>query len=80
MRPACIASTPAVVNAVVDALRPMGVTDIRMPCTPERVFRAIQNAGDGGAVDAAPAAQQPHFDTDTPNQDPSVGSSEGDVQ
>jgi carbon-monoxide dehydrogenase large subunit len=37
-----IASTPAVVNAVVDALRPYGVTDIRMPCTPERVWRAIQ--------------------------------------
>ena len=39
-----IASTPAVVNAVVDALRPLGVTDITMPCTPERVWRAIQTA------------------------------------
>ena len=39
-----IASTPAVVNAIVDALRPRGVTDIRMPCTPERVWRAIQEA------------------------------------
>ena len=37
-----IASTPAVVNAVVDALRPFGVTDVRMPCTPERVWRALQ--------------------------------------
>ena len=37
-----IAATPAVVNAVVDALRPYGVNDIRMPCTPERVWRAIQ--------------------------------------
>lgn len=37
-----IASTPAVVNAVVDALRPFGVHDIRMPATPERVWRAIQ--------------------------------------
>ncbi|MGN9913051.1 xanthine dehydrogenase family protein molybdopterin-binding subunit [Phytohabitans sp. LJ34] len=37
-----IASTPAVVNAIVDALRPYGVSDIRMPCTPERVWRAIQ--------------------------------------
>jgi len=36
-----IASTPAVVNAVVDALRPYGVTDVPMPCTPERVWRAI---------------------------------------
>ena len=35
-----IGSTPAVVNAVVDALRAYGVTDIRMPCTPERVWQA----------------------------------------
>ncbi len=36
-----IASTPAVVNAVVDALRQYGVNDIQMPATPERVWRAI---------------------------------------
>jgi len=54
-----IASTPAVVNAVVDAVRHLGVDDIRMPCTPERVWRAINGAGDGGATteDA-----MPHFD------------------
>ena len=28
-----IASTPAVVDAVIDALRPLGVTDVQMPCT-----------------------------------------------
>ena len=39
-----IASTPAVVNSIVDALRPMGVRDITMPCTPQRVWRAIQAA------------------------------------
>ncbi|WBO62266.1 xanthine dehydrogenase family protein molybdopterin-binding subunit [Streptomyces camelliae] len=39
-----IASTPAVVNAVVDALRPLGVHDVRMPCTPERVWRAVKEA------------------------------------
>lgn len=39
-----IASTPAVVNAVVDALRPLGVSDVRMPCTPERVWRAVREA------------------------------------
>jgi aerobic carbon-monoxide dehydrogenase large subunit len=44
-----IASTPAVVNAIVDALRPMGIHDIPMPCTPERVWRAIQSARDSGA-------------------------------
>ncbi len=36
-----IASTPAVMNAVVDALRPFGVNDIQMPATPERVWRAV---------------------------------------
>jgi carbon-monoxide dehydrogenase large subunit len=39
-----IGSTPAVHNAVVDALHPYGVTDIDMPTTPERVWRAIQRA------------------------------------
>ena len=42
-----IASTPAVVNAIIDALRPFGVTDVEMPCTPERVWRAIQSASGG---------------------------------
>jgi carbon-monoxide dehydrogenase large subunit len=37
-----IASTPAVINAVIDALAPYGVTDIDMPATPERVWRAMQ--------------------------------------
>jgi carbon-monoxide dehydrogenase large subunit len=40
-----IASTPAIVNAVVDALRPWGVHDIRMPLTPERVWRAVTQRG-----------------------------------
>jgi carbon-monoxide dehydrogenase large subunit len=44
-----IASTPAVVNAVVDALRPLGVTDVRMPCTPERVWQAIRDARGGAS-------------------------------
>jgi len=44
-----IASTPAVVNAVIDALRPLGVRDVTMPCTPERVWRAIQAANGGAA-------------------------------
>ena len=44
----CIASTPAVVNAALDAVRHLGVTDILMPLTPERVWRAIHQGGDGG--------------------------------
>jgi carbon-monoxide dehydrogenase large subunit len=50
-----IASTPAVVNAIIDALRQFGVRDVPMPCTPERVWRAIQTAQGG---DQASAAQQ----------------------
>src|SRR6266540_2785773 len=37
-----IASTPAVVNAIVDAVRHLGVSDIQMPCTPYRVWKALQ--------------------------------------
>jgi carbon-monoxide dehydrogenase large subunit len=48
-----IASTPAVVNSIVDALRPMGIRDITMPCTPERVWRAIQTARGGQQASAA---------------------------
>ncbi len=39
-----IASTPAIVNAVLDAVRQYGVTDIQMPTTSQRVWRAIQEA------------------------------------
>ena len=40
-----IGATPAVQNAVVDALAHLGVTHIDMPLTPERVWRAITAAG-----------------------------------
>jgi carbon-monoxide dehydrogenase large subunit len=39
-----IASSAAVMNAVVDALAPLGVKDIDMPATPEKVWRAIKEA------------------------------------
>jgi carbon-monoxide dehydrogenase large subunit len=67
-----IASTPAVVNAVVDALRPLGINDIQMPCTPERVWKAIQSAGQDQA-DATTGAAQPHFEESAANQDASAG-------
>ncbi len=40
-----IASTCTVYNAVIDALTPFGVRTVRMPLTPERVWRAIHEAG-----------------------------------
>jgi carbon-monoxide dehydrogenase large subunit len=36
-----VASTPTVMNAILDALAPLAVTDVPMPATPERVWRAI---------------------------------------
>ena len=39
-----IGSPPAVINAVLDALAPLGVKDIDMPATPHRVWQAIQAA------------------------------------
>jgi aerobic carbon-monoxide dehydrogenase large subunit len=45
-----IASTPAVVNAIIDALRPLGVQEVTMPCSPEHVWRAIQDAAQTGGA------------------------------
>ena len=39
-----IGSPPAVINAIIDALGPLGVTHLDMPASPERVWRAIQDA------------------------------------
>jgi carbon-monoxide dehydrogenase large subunit len=44
-----IASPPAVLNAVVDAVSHLGVTGIEKPASPERVWRAIRDAKGGGA-------------------------------
>ncbi|NLY27627.1 MAG: xanthine dehydrogenase family protein molybdopterin-binding subunit [Alcaligenaceae bacterium] len=44
-----IASPPAVINAVLDALRPLGVTDLDMPASPARVWHALQAAQTQGA-------------------------------
>jgi carbon-monoxide dehydrogenase large subunit len=40
-----IGATPAVHNAVIDALAPLGIKHIEMPLTSERVWRALQDAG-----------------------------------
>lgn len=40
----CAGSMPAVMNALVDALRPLGVNHLDMPVTPEKLWRAIDAA------------------------------------
>jgi carbon-monoxide dehydrogenase large subunit len=39
-----VAATPTIINAIIDALRPLGVTDMPMPATPFAVWQAIQEA------------------------------------
>jgi carbon-monoxide dehydrogenase large subunit len=46
-----IGSTPAVQNAVIDALRPLGIRHLDMPCTPRRVWEAIAAARSGAPPD-----------------------------
>ncbi len=48
---ATIGSTPAVQNAVIDALAHLGVRHLDMPCTSERVWRAIRDAEAGSLPD-----------------------------
>jgi len=39
-----VGALPVLINAVVDALRPLGITHIEMPATPERIWAAMRNA------------------------------------
>jgi carbon-monoxide dehydrogenase large subunit len=48
---ATIGSTPAVQNAVIDGLSHLGIRHIDLPCTPERVWRAVQAAEAGRVED-----------------------------
>ncbi len=41
----CAGALPSVMNALVDALAEYGIRHIDMPATPERVWRAIRDAG-----------------------------------
>ncbi len=54
-----IGSTPSVHNAVVDALAHLGVRHVDMPCTPERVWRAIVAAGSGQVAGDRPLWRDP---------------------
>jgi carbon-monoxide dehydrogenase large subunit len=43
----CVAAPPAVINAVLDALRPLGIRDIDMPVTPARLWQALHSRHSG---------------------------------
>jgi carbon-monoxide dehydrogenase large subunit len=43
-----IASTPAVANAVLDALSPFGIAHLDLPLTPQKIWKAVQAARPAG--------------------------------
>jgi aerobic carbon-monoxide dehydrogenase large subunit len=43
----CVSAPPAITNAVLDALAPFGITEIGMPFTSDKVWRALQSVGAG---------------------------------
>ena len=69
---ATIGATPAVQNAVIDAVSHLGIRHIDLPCTPERVWRAIRDAESGHP--AEPWSEPPDIfdrlrrDADTPSE------------
>ena len=38
----CVAAPPAIYNAVLDALAPLGISGLSMPLTPEKIWRAME--------------------------------------
>lgn len=65
---ATIGATPAVQNAVIDALAHLGVRHLDLPCTPERVWRAIGDARRGTLPD--PWSEPPAVFSTFPKGDP----------
>ena len=71
-----IGSPPAVINSVVDALSPYGITNIEMPASPWRVWQAIQDAQgqDAGTRDADRSGRPAQGTGGHDAMDPGVGS------
>lgn len=62
-----IASTPVIVNAVIDALKSLGVKDIQMPLRPEKVWKVIHGKANGSSnvsAGATEAVVERHFGED----------------
>lgn len=74
---ATVGSTPAVQNAVVDALSAFGVRHVDLPCTPERVWRAVRDARAGQPAD--PWREPPAVFATLPVRGESSGAAEGTI-
>jgi len=63
-----IGAASTVINAVVDALSHLGVTEMRMPASPLHVWQAIQAAKDGGGSDSVTASASDTVSADRDTQ------------
>ena len=72
---ATVGSTPAVQNAVVDALRPLGVRHLDLPCSPQRVWAAVRDARAGVLAD--PWREPPAIFASLPVRDGAPAAAEG---
>ncbi len=50
-----IAASAAVINAICDALQPLGIRHVDMPASPDRIWRQVQGRRGRGANDAGPS-------------------------
>jgi carbon-monoxide dehydrogenase large subunit len=66
----CIGAPPAIVNAVLDALAPLGVKSIDMPLKPEKVWALVQ-AARAGTLEQREPTPPPVFSTETKLDDDS---------
>ena len=79
---ATIGATPAVQNAVIDAVAHLGVRHIDLPCTPERVWRTIRDARAGTLAD--PWSEPPDVfgrlraDANAPTEEDAAGAAAAD--
>jgi carbon-monoxide dehydrogenase large subunit len=74
---ATVGATPAVQNAVVDALRPLGVRHVDLPCSPQRVWAAIRDARAGHPAD--PWREPPAVFATLPVQQEATGAEGGEI-
>jgi len=62
----CMAAPQTVMNAILDALAPLGVGALDMPATPERIWRVIRAARAARPVSCLAAASGPHWKDEDP--------------
>ncbi|MBY5163064.1 xanthine dehydrogenase family protein molybdopterin-binding subunit [Salsipaludibacter albus] len=75
-----IASTPAIINGVIDAVRHLGVNEVLMPASPRNVWTAIQQAAASGSADSDDAQAAAAVQADDAGPDAAAADNAGQAQ